>query len=71
MSSGSYPIFLTDWEHISKLIEKLLSSDVERALLNSRGSDLSDFAALVSPVASEYYLNEMAKLVTIYCSEIW
>ena len=64
MSSGSYlELFSsTDWGHISKLIEKATRSDVERALLNSRGSDLSDFAALVSPVASEYYLNEMAKL---------
>ena len=64
MSSGSYlELFSsTDWGHISKFIEKATRSDVERALLNCRGSDLSDFAALVSPVASEYYLNEMAKL---------
>lgn len=52
----------TDWDHISQLIEQTQPQDVEKALSSTGGSSVKDFAALISPIASERYLEEMAKL---------
>jgi 2-iminoacetate synthase len=52
----------SNWEDVSRLIEHIAPQDVELALHNKGAGGLQDFAALISPIASKNYLEEMAIL---------
>ncbi len=52
----------TNWDEISKLIEGVTAQDVELALARQGQGGLFDFASLISPIAAETYLEEMAQL---------
>mgnify|MGYP001576739525 FL=1 len=64
MKSESYLEFFnqSDWGEVSRLIGSITPQDVERALDQKGAGGLRDFAALISPVASKEYLEEMAVL---------
>ena len=51
-----------DGKSISRLIDQTTSYDVERALHRKGTGELSDFAALISPLAAERFIEPMAIL---------
>ena len=64
MKAGSYLELFhqTRWSEITSLIHKTEISDVERALDSQGAGGLRDFAALMSPLAAQHYLEPMARL---------
>ena len=64
MKAGSYLELFhqTHWNEIASIIHKTETSDVERALDSQGAGGLRDFAALMSPLAAQHYLEPMARL---------
>ena len=51
-----------NWNQVSDLISLISRQDVETAISNQGSGGIKDFLALISPVASQFYLEEMAQL---------